>query len=293
MHRRQLLRSLALAGLGASAAACGLQDAGGERAAPRGEGEGTGTDGTRPGASTGPGGGSDGGAVDGPRQDAEQAPRDDGPDDGPAQEPEERPQEADEAQEAPTRVEVLCREAVGLAPADATSSRHQLDRLTLHHSAVRLDAVSDAPERLRRHQRHHQDQGWADIAYHYAVDLAGNVYELRDPAVPGDTFTDYDTTGHLHVVCEGDFEAQRPTDALLDGLGGLLAALADTHGLSLGSLEPHRTYVPTTACPGRHLRSRVDELRARASELARTRPPRLELRCGDEARQRVAAIEAG
>lgn len=286
MDRRRLLRSLAWAGLGATAAACGLRDGGGPGDAPPPE-QPTGSPPARHDDAAPP---------------PEPSVEDDEPD---AAEPTERgePEEGDPAdaeepdpaqEEAPAgRVEVLCREALGLRPAEPTGARHRLDRLTLHHTAVALEAAALAPERLRRHQRHHRDAGWPDIAYHYAVDLAGNVYELRDPAVPGDTFTDYDTTGHLQIVCEGDYDRQRPSDALLEGVGDLLAALAAAHDLPLDSLEPHRTYVATTACPGRHLRARVADLRAHAAGLVRQGAPAIDLRCDDGAHRRVAAIEAG
>jgi hypothetical protein len=284
VHRRRLLRSLALAGLGLTATACGLRRDEEPPSAPQAE---------QP-------------TVDEQARDEEALEQGEGPEsdqpppDAPADQPppedaaDDEPGDAEE-DPAPSigRVEVLCRDAVGLRPATATDARHRLERLTLHHTAVALEDAALAPERLRRHQQHHQGQGWSDIAYHYAVDLAGNVYELRDPDVPGDTFTDYDTTGHLHVVCEGNFESQQPPDALLAGVGDLLAALAGAHGLSVASLQGHRTYVPTTACPGRHLRARLGDLQAHAEAAVRAGAPSLELACGDQARQRLAAIEAG
>lgn len=287
MDRRRLLRSLAWAGLGATAAACGLRDGDGAPGEASPPGRPTGSRSTRRDAPPPPEP-----AVEDREPDAGQ-PAERGQPEEADQADAEEPDPADAEVEAAGRVEVLCREALGLRPAGPTEARHRLDRLTLHHTAVALETAALAPERLRRHQRHHRDAGWPDIAYHYAVDLAGNVYELRDPAVPGDTFTAYDTTGHLQVVCEGDYDRQRPSDALLEGVGELLAALAAAHDLSLDSLEPHRTYVPTTACPGRHLRARVDDLRAHAAGLARQGAPALDLRCDAEAHQRVAAIEAG
>ena len=267
MHRRRLLRSLALAGLGVTATACGLR-----RQEPPGVGGGEATS-----------------ADDAPPVEAS-PPEEATPED--RSQPE-QPDVADERARPAGRVEVICREALGLRPAAATDARHRLDRLTLHHTGVALETAALAPERLRRHQEHHQGQGWSDIAYHYAVDLAGNVYELRDPHVPGDTFTDYDTTGHLHVVCEGNFETQRPPESLLAGVGDLLAALARAHGLPVAPLQSHRAYVPTTACPGQHLRARLGDLRAHAERQVQDGAAGLELTCGDEARQRVAAIEAG
>ena len=307
MHRRLLLRTLAVGGLGLSVGACAPRRT--HRGDPQtsagdpvesGPGDDTRSDPAEP----GPGDDTQTEPPD-PGEDTQSDPAEPGPGEDTRSDPAEsepgedtqadaaEPEPAESGDPPPEPVEVLCREAIDLRPATATDARHRIDRLTLHHTAVALDAAAQAPARLRRHQRYHQNQGWSDIAYHYAVDLAGNVYELRDPAVPGDTFTDYDTTGHLHVVCEGDFEAQRPTDALLDGLAALFAALAVTHGLSPRSLDTHRSYAPTTTCPGQHLRSRLEGLRSRVTDLARDPAPQLALSCGDEARRRVAAIEAG
>ena len=283
LHRRRLLRTLTLAGLGATAAACGLRRDDEPLTAPEQQPPTADDEELR------------GGDAD-EDPDAEDPDAEDPDADDPASEeppPEDPAEELEEPETSVGRVEVLCREALGLRPATATDARHRLERLTLHHTAVALEAAALAPERLRRHQEYHQGQGWSDIAYHYAVDLAGNVYELRDPAVPGDTFTDYDTTGHLHVVCEGDFETQQPPDALLAGVGDLLAALASAHDLSPASLRPHRAYAPTSTCPGRHLRARLGDLQAHAEQLVQHGAPGLTLTCGAEARQRVAAIEAG
>ena len=82
--------------------------------------------------------------------------------------------------------------------------------MTLHHEAVVLGDNRNAPERLRKDQRYHQDQhGWIDIAYHVGVDRNGNLYELRSTEIAGDTATDYDTTGHFLVLCE-ESSTKRP-----------------------------------------------------------------------------------
>ncbi len=185
-------------------------------------------------------------------------------------------------------VEVLCRDAVGLAAATAGARVHRLRWLTLHHSALPLTDHRLAPARLRRHQRFHLDQGWSDIAYHFAVDLRGNVYELRDPNLAGDTFTAYDPVGHLGVVCEGDFDRQQPTDAMLEGAALLLAHAATSYGLAPDSLSGHREHT-LTRCPGAHLTARLPELAERVVELAAEGVRRREV-CGAAGRARVDAI---
>lgn len=188
-------------------------------------------------------------------------------------------------------VEVLCRDAVGLAAAAPGGRPHRLRQLTLHHSALPLVDARRAPAQLRRHQRFHLDQGWSDIAYHFAVDLRGNVYELRDPGLAGDTFTAYDPAGHLGVVCEGDFDQQRPTDAMLEAAALLLAHAATEYGMDPGSLSGHREHT-LTRCPGDHLAARLPELRDAAIELAADAVQRRDV-CGAAGRARVERIAQG
>ncbi|MEY3019062.1 MAG: hypothetical protein RLZZ272_46 [Actinomycetota bacterium] len=188
-------------------------------------------------------------------------------------------------------VAVLCREATGLvAPRDGGRD-HRIETLTLHHSAVRHDRVSEGPRRMRGHQRHHQGQGWIDVAYHYGVDLGGNVYELRDVGLAGDTFTDYDPSGHFLVVCEGDYDQQRPTDAMLAAVAGLFAHAAVRYGVPTSTIAGHRDHA-STRCPGRALVEALPSLRDEAGRLAGLGAPELVRACGSEGAARVAAIEA-
>lgn len=191
------------------------------------------------------------------------------------------------------KLEVICREALGLSPAVSASTRHSIHTLTLHHTELLLEVNALAPERLRRHQRYHQQQGWNDIAYHYGVDLAGNIYELRDPRTAGDTFTKYDPAGHLLVVCEGNFNHQRPTEALLNSVAQLFAFGSSTHGVSLTTLSGHRDHAVRTTCPGDNLQRELGSLRREAARLLEAVSFDIAMVCGEEGRRRVAAITAG
>ena len=187
---------------------------------------------------------------------------------------------------------VLCRDAIGLAPSLAGGVAHTPMRVTIHHSAVLLEEARDAPRQLRAFQRDHQRRGWVDLAYHRAIDPAGNVYELRDPAIEGDSSTDYALTGHLQLLCLGDYDRQEPTPGLLEALARLVAAECAARGMALATLSAHRDHV-LTWCPGGTLYARLDDVRTRAGELLAADAPKLVRHCGDEAAARIAAIEAG
>jgi hypothetical protein len=202
------------------------------------------------------------------------------------------PDASDEPAPAPAvTLGILCRESLGLEPARPGGRAHRIERLTLHHSAVRLESAARAPARLRGHQAFHRAQGWPDIAYHYGVDLAGNVYELRDPGIASDTFTDYEPAGHLSIVCEGHFGEQAAPDAMLDALAILLAHLSDRFEVPTDTLGGHRDHA-STACPGDALHSVLPELRQRAGEVLRSDAPNAEVVCGSVGDARIAAIEA-
>lgn len=189
---------------------------------------------------------------------------------------------------------MLCREAWGAAPAEPGGRRHTISRLMVHHSAVPLRSNRAAPGRFRGHQRYHQSQGWTDIAYHIGVDRRGHLYELRDVAVAGDTFTDYDPAGWLLVVAEGNFDEQTPTDEQLEGVAQALAWGAVTFGADPAGIASHRDHA-RTSCPGDALHVRVEDgaLTSRAREIITAGGVDLPSLCGDAGRAMVADIEAG
>lgn len=168
--------------------------------------------------------------------------------------------------------------------------------MTIHHTAVSLGDNRLSVARLQQHQRFHQDEkGWIDIAYHMGVDRDGNIFELRSPDIAGDTATDYDTTGHFLVVCEGNFDEESVTEAQVEGAAMSFAWAAQTFGITSNTLAGHRDVTPVTACPGADLEARVvsGELKARIDEILSSGPVDLRPRCGPEADRIVAAIEAG
>ncbi len=153
----------------------------------------------------------------------------------------------------------------------------------------------NAPGRLRQDQRYHQEQlGWIDIAYHVGIDPNGNIYELRSPRITGDTATNYDTTGHFLVLCEGDFDQEVVSEAQLHGAALAFAWAAQNFGIATGTLAGHRD-LAQTSCPGANLYAHVSsgDLKRRIDDLLAASRVDLQRFCGPDAAARVAAIEAG
>ncbi len=199
------------------------------------------------------------------------------------------------AQSGTTAV-LLCRDAWGARPARPGGRPHTINRMTIHHTAVFLGDNRKIIERLRQHQRFHQDKrGWIDIAYHIGIDRAGNIYELRSTDIAGDTATNYDPTGHFLVLCEGNFEQEAVTDSQLHGAALAFAWASQKFDIPPDTLASHRDVSHDTTCPGANLYARVTsgELNRRIEALLASGPVNLRRVCGAEAAQTVAAIEAG
>jgi len=194
-----------------------------------------------------------------------------------------------------TSAQLFCRDAWGARAARPGGKPHTITRMTLHHEAVVLGDNRNAPGRLRQDQRYHQDQhGWVDIAYHVGVDRNGNIYELRSTKIAGDTATDYDTTGHFLVLCEGDFDHEAVSEAQLHGAAVAFASAAQNFGIATSTLAGHRD-LAATSCPGANLYAHLasGDLKSRIDDLLAAGGVNLQLFCGPDAAARVAAIEAG
>jgi N-acetylmuramoyl-L-alanine amidase len=189
---------------------------------------------------------------------------------------------------------MICRRAWGARPPSGEFHRHRIRRLTVHHSAVVLKDNRKAPERFRDHQASHQARGWPDIAYHILIDRNGHVYEGRPLWARGDTATDYRTRGHLLVLCEGNFDRQRPSREQAAALADVLAWAVRRFDVPVSRIRGHRDFA-STACPGRGLYRLIEDgtLRRRVRRRLRAGGVRLEEICGKAGRRLVRDIEAG
>lgn len=189
---------------------------------------------------------------------------------------------------------IICKTAWGARPLAGELGAHSIERMTVHHTAVRLDRNADAPAHIRGHQAFHQQSGWVDLAYHYMVDANGNIYEGRPFSAPGDTFTNYDPAGHFLVCCEGNFDQQELPAEQLASLAAMLAWGSTAFGISPDTIGGHRDYASTT-CPGTALAGTLEDgtLQAAVEALLESGGVELTEACGAEGAALVTAIEAG
>jgi hypothetical protein len=136
----------------------------------------------------------------------------------------------------------------------ATAKRHVPQFITLHHGGVAFLRDKDPKQYLRNLQSWSRGtRKWADIPYHYLIDLDGNVYEGRDVNYAGDTNTEYDPTGHALIVVLGNFEEVDPNPAQLSAVTATMVMLAKRFNIGPDKIGGHKDFSAQTACPGKSL----------------------------------------
>lgn len=148
---------------------------------------------------------------------------------------------------------------------------HEISRITIHHTGVKSNPARSLEDKLRGLQAFSQrvdrlasgktKPAWPDIPYHYYIATDGRIGEARDPAFAGDTNTEYDPTGHLLIVVEGEFDQETPTDAALRSLDAFTVWAAERWQVPAFRIGMHKDYSHQTACPGRGLVDYLPRLR--------------------------------
>jgi hypothetical protein len=188
---------------------------------------------------------------------------------------------------------VLTRSQWGARPPAITPSVAPDLKIAVVHHSVNANTYSreDVPALLRGIQTYHMDvQGWNDIAYNFAVDRFGRIWEARaggiTKAVIGGHAQGFNTysTG---VMVLGDFTSAQPSQAAVDAVADVIGwkfalqqveVRGTTQFTSLGSpryasgtvipalprIVGHRD-VGQTGCPGSLLYSRLGEIRLKAA----------------------------
>lgn len=156
-------------------------------------------------------------------------------------------------------LDLTCRADWGAMPVGSGGQAHVVEGVMVHHAGAAAEDDDDEAARLLGYQRYHQDQGWPDIAYHLGIGRSGRCYELRDPEIAGDTFTEYDATGWFLILVDGDFDEQEPSAPQLRSLAMALAWASDRFAVPVGEVASHRDVAATT-CPGDNLQGRLEAL---------------------------------
>jgi hypothetical protein len=139
-----------------------------------------------------------------------------------------------------------------------------ISRITLHHTDEHagMRGKSDV-DVVRGIQRYHQDQqGWADIGYHYLVGVDGRIYEGRASSVQGAHSGGANNVGNLGISIIGNFNDKLPSRRQLDALEAFLEDRREALGLRANALYGHRD-LSATECPGVALYEWLQDLKRR------------------------------
>jgi hypothetical protein len=117
----------------------------------------------------------------------------------------------------------------------------------------RADSRVEALEKqsMRQTQAFHMDgHGWSDIGYHYVIFPSGRVYEGRAARTVGA----HALNGNMMpgVSFAGNYERDQPTEAAVAAYHELLDHLGVREAVG-----HYRVPGNQTACPGRHLKTRL------------------------------------
>lgn len=175
------------------------------------------------------------------------------------------------AQERGAQPPLLTRAEWGAKPALPGMRPHKPVSIIVHHTGVKQNPRVGMAAKLRNLQSYSQKvaefapgrkkPAWPDLPYHYYIDAKGVIAEGRDVRYAGDTNTGYDTSGHVQVVLEGDFERERPTQAQLDALRQVLAWQAAAWRIPISKISVHKDHARTD-CPGKNLLAELPKVMA-------------------------------
>lgn len=137
-------------------------------------------------------------------------------------------------------------------------------QITIHHTGVvskpsislisklqSLQAFSQTDNKLSSGK---SKPAWGDIPYHFYIDATGRIGEGLPVTVVGDTNTDYNPTGHISVVLEGNFDKEKIAPAQAEALVNLVVYLIRNYKIKSTSINTHQNFAQTS-CPGRNFRN--------------------------------------
>ena len=131
----------------------------------------------------------------------------------------------------------------------------RIHKITVHHTGDKYHSAGSAStsaHEIKAIQKYHQQQnGWADIGYHYIVDPNGRVWEGRPIRYQGAHARGRHNVGNIGVVLLGNFLIQKPSRRQLDALEQLVVQLCREYRVPRHQVHTHSELLNgETKCPG-------------------------------------------
>lgn len=176
----------------------------------------------------------------------------------------------------PPRPKILSRQAWQAKDAIGKMQSHTPQHITIHHTASPQKEEIPIEKKMQNLQNFSQSESrlatgknkpaWPDVPYHYYIAVDGQIAEGRDIQYVGDTNTDYDPSGHILIVLEGNFEKEQPSSKQIESLRELVAWLSANYKIPVSEIKAHNDYA-STACPGVNLKNALPALRQKVAEI--------------------------
>lgn len=208
-----------------------------------------------------------------------------------------RPADAPATPRAPAVVPRTEWDPTGECPV-STGRRTRPRRIQLHHTHVPVvHAPDEVPGALASICGSHQERGFSEIGYHYAIDPFGTIWQGRGPMpdamsekVRNGAHAQGFNDNSMGVVLIGDFDEAPPSAEALEATEQLLAFLAGQYDMDpsasvgaestggpatrfdegevvdLPAIAGHRDTGLNTSCPGEHLYALLPQLREAVAE---------------------------
>ena len=138
--------------------------------------------------------------------------------------------------------------------------RPSTEVIVIHHAGFPDGDKDSSAEEI--HKFHQEVNGWAGIGYHYVIRKDGRIEQGRRPQMVG-AHALHHNKNSVGICVAGNFDVAKIQSAQMDSLKLLTAWLCQRYKLNpmaKGVIVGHRD-LNDTACPGKNLYSKLDELR--------------------------------
>jgi len=138
-----------------------------------------------------------------------------------------------------------------------------IKRITFHHSGDPKPFIttnfSETAQHLEFVRSYHRSRNFQDIGYHFAIDRAGRVWQLRSLMYQGQHVRG-NNEHNLGVVVLGNFDQQAMSPAQKDKVKIFGTLLRKQYNLPVSRIYTHQEIV-STGCPGKAMQPYLVSLR--------------------------------
>lgn len=156
---------------------------------------------------------------------------------------------------------------------------HTPKKITIHPTATKQNFQRTLRQKLLGLQKFSQEKSslsngkikepWADIPYHFYIDVHGTIGEGRPLQFVGDSNTAYDPTGHALIVLEGNFNEEAVSEKQWLSLQKLAQSIANKYHIKAEKISGHKDHA-STACPGNNLYQLIPILKQMLQQPSKT-----------------------